>query len=226
MRIGILGGSFNPPHIGHIRLAVEAVELLRLDRVDFVPAAIPPHKIGKELLPFGLRSQLLKMAVEGLSRFEVNLLEAQRKGPSYTWDTLSSYRREFPSAQLFFLMGIPDLMTLSTWRRGLDLPCEADLVAVARQGMGQDEVNVLVRQYWPGATGPGPCRNHAQGVLEWRLPETGRIVLIHPPYLEVSSTLIRSYWQAGRVLRHLLPERVEHELERRHKTVARCWTVS
>jgi nicotinate-nucleotide adenylyltransferase len=234
MRIGMLGGSFNPVHTGHVRLAMEALELLHLDRIDFVPAAIPPHKPSAGLLPFGLRCRLLRLAVAGLSRMHVNLMEAHRRGPSYTWDTLGTYAEEQPGARLFFLMGASDLPTLPAWRHGLDLPRRADLVVAARLGMAAEQVQELISRYWPGAVGP---QTHAtpgkvpgkvpdkvpDKVLTWRLPENGRLMLIAPPCLEISSTLIREYWRQGRNLTLLTPKSVEQELMRKKSVVDRFW---
>lgn len=227
MRIGILGGSFNPVHVGHLRLALEARELLRLDRVDLVPAALPPHKSVRNLLPFGLRCRLLRLAVSGQPSLAINLMEGRRRGPSYTWDTLSVYARKWPGACLFFLMGVPDLQALPAWRNGLRLPQLADLVAVARQGMAQAEVRVLVNDFWPGATSlERPSRDQYHGskeVLQWRLPGFGRLLLLRPPFLDVSSTLIRLYWLQGRDLQFLLPQAVIQELIRLQNVVQRFW---
>lgn len=223
MRIGILGGSFNPVHTGHVRLAVEALELLHLDRLDLVPAAVPPHKPADGLLPFGLRCRLLRLGVAGLSGIHINLMEARRRGPSYTWDTLGAFSREQPGARLFFLMGASDLPTLPSWRHGLDLPRKADLVVAARQGMAQERVRELIARYWPGAVGPEMTSSSPGQVLEWRLPENGRLMLITPPCLEISSTLIREYWRQGRELVLLTPESVKHELMRKKSVVGRFW---
>jgi len=223
MRIGILGGSFNPVHTGHVRLAVEALELLHLDRVDLVPAAVPPHKSTSSLFPFGLRCRLLRLAVAGLSGIHINLMEARRRGPSYTWDTLETLSREQPGARLFFLMGASDLPTLPAWRRGLDLPHRADLVVAARQGMVEERMRELISRYWPGATGPETAHSTPGEVLAWRLPEKGRLMLISPPCLEISSTLIRGYWRQGRELTLLTPESVERELIRKKSVVDRFW---
>lgn len=227
MRIGILGGSFNPVHVGHLRLALEARELLRLDRVDLVPAALPPHKSARNLLPFGLRCRLLGLAVAGRPGLTINLMEGRRRGPSYTWDTLSIYARICPGAHLFFLMGVPDLQALPAWRNGLRLPRLADLVAVARQGMAQAEVRELVSDYWPGATSLERLSTDqyhgSKEVLQWRLPGFGRLLLLRPPFLDVSSTLIRSYWLQGRDLQFLVPHAVIQELVRLQSVVHRFW---
>lgn len=227
MRIGILGGSFNPVHVGHLRLALEARELLRLDRVDLVPAAMPPHKSPGELLPFGLRCRLLRRAVEGLPGLAVNLMEGRRRGPSYTWDTLRAYGLERPGARLFFLMGVPDLHALPSWRSGLQLPKLADLAAVARRGMAEAEVRELAKDYWPSATGPTrlfPEQGGEPGeILRWRLPGGGDLLLLSPPCLDVSSTLIRSYLRGKRDIRFLTPDKVIAELERKRNVVRRFW---
>lgn len=222
-RIGILGGSFNPVHHGHLRLAVEARELLALDRVELVPTTIPPHKPRGGLLPFGLRCRLLRLAAADDPGLAVSLIEGRRRDPCYTWDTLSASRRAEPGARLFFLMGVSDLPALPDWHRGLELPRLADLTVAARQGMSLARVASLVRLFWPGSAGPKTLSTGPGGVQQWDLPEGGRLILLNPPLLEISSTLVRTYWRQDRSLRFLLPEAVESELRRRKHLVRRYW---
>lgn len=222
MRLGVLGGSFNPVHSGHLRLAVEARELLELDRVDLIPASMPPHKIHG-LLPFGLRCRLLRLAVADMPGLGVNLTEARRRGPSYTWDTLGAYRAEHPEARLFFLLGVPDFLTLPTWRHGLELSRKADLAVAARQGMAVQDVQDFIQRFWPGTPAPKTLCGAWGEILEWNLPEHGRIVLITPPFLDISSTMVRSYWNQGRDVRFLVPECVRMELHRKKNVIQRFW---
>ncbi|MFW6054542.1 MAG: nicotinate-nicotinamide nucleotide adenylyltransferase, partial [Thermodesulfobacteriota bacterium] len=121
-KIGILGGTFNPVHFGHLRLGIEALEQCRLDRVEFVPASIPPHKQGRELYPFTFRCRLLQEAIAGSSGLVVNPLEGERSGPSYTVDTIRVYHKRQPGARFFFVMGSEDFLQLEQWERWEDLP--------------------------------------------------------------------------------------------------------
>ena len=120
----ILGGSFNPPHVGHLRLAVEVREALGdlVTGVDLVPCAVPPHKDASDLLPFGLRAALVEACIAGLPWLACNRLEGRRQGPSYTWDTLTAYRQAAPGTDLYFILGSPDFAQLPLWRRGTELP--------------------------------------------------------------------------------------------------------
>ncbi|OIO37933.1 MAG: nicotinate (nicotinamide) nucleotide adenylyltransferase [Candidatus Omnitrophica bacterium CG1_02_46_14] len=117
MRIGLFGGSFNPVHRGHIYLAHAAFLELTLDRVVFIPCNQNPLKAKEELLPASLRVKLLKRAICGAPGFSVSLFEIQRKGPSFTVDTLKYFRKRLgKSAVLYFLTGVDSLKTLSRWK--------------------------------------------------------------------------------------------------------------
>ena len=132
----ILGGSFNPPHVGHLRLAIEAREALGdlVQGVDMVPCAVPPHKVQRSMLPFNLRADMVEACAQGLPWLRCNRMEAQRQGPSYTWDTLCAYREAEPDTDLYFILGSPDFALLSTWHKGLDLPRLCHFVVVPRKG--------------------------------------------------------------------------------------------
>ena len=120
MRIGIYGGTFNPPHLGHLTAAKAAFELLRLDRLLLIPASQPPHKA----LPAGSpsaeqRLALTRLAAEQLElgdRVEVLDIELRRQGKSYTVDTLEELRRQYPGAELWLLMGTDMFLTFQAWR--------------------------------------------------------------------------------------------------------------
>lgn len=114
MKIGILGGSFNPVHIGHLLVAENISEKLKLEKVIFIPAFDPPHK--KNLLDFTQRWQMLKLAIENIPLFELSDIEKQRSGKSYTIDTLRALKKQYPEDQLIFIMGTDQFAELSTWK--------------------------------------------------------------------------------------------------------------
>lgn len=226
-RVGVFGGSFNPVHSGHVRLAIETREILGLDRVELVPAAVPPHKDLQGLLPFELRCRLIQMAVSPVSGLHCNVMEGQRKGPSYTGDTLLELARSEPTARLFFLLGVPDLLTLPLWKHGLELIRHADFVAVARQSMALEETRKFIHRHWVRAAAPQQRTTAYGPIWEWRLgPDAGRILLIHPPFMDISSTMIREYWRQGRDLRFLVPDDVLAEMARRHDLLREFWQTS
>ncbi|WP_045220214.1 nicotinate (nicotinamide) nucleotide adenylyltransferase [Desulfonatronum thioautotrophicum] len=228
MKVGVFGGCFNPVHHGHLRLAVEALEILNLDRVVLIPAAVPPHKGREGLLPYGLRCRLVQTALHDLPGLHCSLIEGGRPGPSYTCDTLEELARAMPGSRLFFLLGVPDLLTLPFWKDGLTLTRKAHFVAVARQDMALEATRDFVSTHWPEAQETifsGKMTNHGDMVHQWSLkPDNGNILLIRPPYLDISSTMIRDYWSAGRELRFLLPDQVLAELMRKRGLVERYWS--
>ena len=116
MKIGILGGTFNPVHIGHLILAEEAREKLALDKIIFIPAALPPHKDNFNIAPAQDRLEMLKLAVKGNKFFAVSDIEIKRKGPSYTIDTLNAFKAKFGRDELYFIIGSDLLKYLSEWK--------------------------------------------------------------------------------------------------------------
>ena len=132
-KIGIYGGSFNPPHLGHMLAARQCMELLGLDRVILVPAAIPPHKTLAEGSADGeARLRMTELASEGLESFTVSRIELDRAGPSYTVDTLRSFRAQYPGDQLYLLMGTDMFLSFLTWRQPEVIASLAAVVCMAR----------------------------------------------------------------------------------------------
>ena len=226
MRLGILGGCFNPVHAGHLRLALEALERLDLDRVDVTPCFRPPHKAESDLLDFPLRVRLAEQAVADLPGLSVSTVEAQLPAPSYTVGTLEALREHLPAAELFFILGAGDLLALPRWRQGLDLVRLAHFVVAPRAEDGPEAVRSFVAATWPGQALPAPP---PQGATEaWRFPAPGQdaetlLLLLPAPTLDISSSAVRQAWRQGRSLRCLVPEAVERELLARAEEVSRCW---
>jgi nicotinate-nucleotide adenylyltransferase len=136
VRIGIFGGTFDPPHVGHLIVAQDALRTLALDRVIFVPAALPPHKQNQAITPAALRLRMLSAAIDGDARFSVDEIELERSGPSYTVDTLRAFRRRHPAADLFLLIGADQFSELATWREPEEIARLAHLAVMTRGGEG------------------------------------------------------------------------------------------
>lgn len=132
MRLGILGGTFNPIHLGHLLLAETARETLRLDRVLFVPTHQPPHKTSSDLLPGRVRLTLIRLAIREHPAFAVSDIELQRGGPSYTIETVRLLRAQLPDAQLVLLMG-EDMLAVP-WRAWAELKRLCRIAAARRPG--------------------------------------------------------------------------------------------
>ena len=215
-RIGLLGGSFNPVHIGHLRLCLEMLEQAGLDRVELVPAYIPPHKDPAGILPFGMRLRMLQESIDGVAGLEVNPLEQDRPGPSYTLDTLKAYRSEYPEYELNFILGDRDLFTLPKWHRGQEIARLSNLLVIGRQG-GHSQVGVFASRFWKVSQHKESC---------WELENGRRISFYSVPRLEISSSMIRSRWLAGQSIDWLVPFGVRDILTGSSGEVRTVWEKS
>jgi nicotinate-nucleotide adenylyltransferase len=189
MRLGILGGTFDPVHFGHLLLAETCREQLRLDEVRFVPAATPPHKQNDEISDGDMRAEMLRLAVSGYPEFVVDRRELKRSGPSYTVDTLAEFATEFPAAMLYFLIGADSLRDLLTWREPERITKLATLVACNRPGLPELKI---------------------EQVVKWVGPEIAdRILTLQMPGTDISASEMRARVRDGRSLRFLTPRAVE-----------------
>lgn len=178
-RIGVLGGTFDPPHVGHLVTAVNVADLLELDLVLMVVANEPWQKVGsRRITPAEQRLELVRAAVDGVEGVEASDLEIRRGGPSYTVDTLTELRGRCPDAELFLILGADAASELHTWHRPDLLAAACSVVVVDR----------------PGVT--------------TRLPDDVAWTRVEVPRLEVSSTDLRARAVDGRPLRFLVPDRV------------------
>jgi nicotinate-nucleotide adenylyltransferase len=214
VKIGILGGSFNPIHSGHVRMAIETLERLSLDRVELVPAKKPPHKDGADILPFELRLELVNRAIEGMPGLASNPLEGDRPGPSFTCDTLNCYRIEQPGSEIHFIVGASTFLELQSWRRGLEIPDMASLVVVNRW-KAADKVAGFIKDRWPSA------RQQEAGL--WLFPDGHIIRLVDIPRLDIKGGHIRRRWLERRSLSLLVPSGVESLLEEKAAEIEQYW---
>ncbi len=116
LRLGLFGGTFDPPHNGHVAVAKDVADALNLNRLLWIPAGEPPHKAQQDVTPASLRLEMALAATAEDARFEVSDVETACEGPSYTVDTLGEVRRKFPHATLYFIVGADEYDALATWR--------------------------------------------------------------------------------------------------------------
>lgn len=135
-RIALFGGSFDPVHHGHLLVALAAMEELSLDRIFFIPAAQSPFKPESKPAAPELRARMLRLALAGQTRYEVDDQEIRRGGTSYTIDTIRDYRRRFPTAEIFYLIGADHIPQLHKWRAADELAAAVEFVAIPRPGEG------------------------------------------------------------------------------------------
>jgi len=186
-RVGILGGTFNPPHLGHLVMGQEALDQLGLDRVVLMPVHAPPHKELHDDPGPQARAQMCRLAVAGDDRFAVSTLEVERGGPSYTVETLRALNAARPGDGLTFIVGGDMACGLPTWREPAEILALATLAVAAREGVGRQDIAARLRELDPG------CQ---------------RVSFFQMPRLDVSSSDIRRRAAAGRPVRYLLPEAV------------------
>ena len=132
--VGLLGGTFNPPHAGHVRAAIEALRRLKLSSVIFIPSASPPHKGAGGLAGAADRYKLVELAIAGHRRLKASPVELARPGPSFTYDTVKLMRRRFPGRELYFIIGADLVRDIPTWHRYRDLVRAVRFAVVARPG--------------------------------------------------------------------------------------------
>lgn len=188
MRIGILGGTFDPPHIGHLILAEEAWFQLKLDRVLLVPAGDPPHKRGLPLSPAFHRVRMVELAIADNPHLELSRVDVDRPGPHYTIDMVNLLRQQFPAdTELYFLMGLDSLAELPRWHRAAELVAACRLVALSRPDVHLD---------WE--------------YLESKLPGIRqRVVLLDMPELEIASHVLQQRVRQGWPIRYQVLPAVE-----------------
>ncbi len=200
-RIGVFGGSFDPVHMGHLTIAQDAVEQLELDRLIFVPAAVPPHKQGRTLAEGRHRFEMLQLATESNLSFEVSDMELQRGGVSYTFDTMTQVQFEHPGAELFFIVGIDSLTILHTWRNVEQLLEMCTVVPFARGGEDAARVAEQIQ------LSDDPVTPESSGEGGWKTKLLERTIRIHE--VEISASEIRMRLAEGLSIRYLVPPEVE-----------------
>lgn len=145
MRIGILGGTFNPIHLGHLILAEEIREKLKLNRVIFVPTYLPPHKTGRGIAPAKDRLAMLRRAIRGNRYFSVSDIEIRRKGHSYTIDTLYAFKKNMPQEELFFITGSDLLRYLRGWKDLKQIIKIVKFVVATRPGYPLEKIPAYIK---------------------------------------------------------------------------------
>ncbi len=190
----MLGGTFDPVHIGHLILAEEARNQLDLSAVRFVPAGDPPHKRDRSLAPVNDRVRMIELAIAGHASFRVSRADADRPGPHYTIDMIESVKGQLsPGSQIYFLMGLDSLRDLPGWYAPDRLVAACHLVALTRHDIELD---------W--------------NKLEAALPGISeRVTILDMPELEIASNQYQARVRTGRSIRYLVPEGVRAYIQAR-----------
>jgi nicotinate-nucleotide adenylyltransferase len=192
-RVGWFGGSFNPPHVGHLILAEMARCTCDLDEILFMPAKNPPHKHVKGLAPARDRCHMVELAVEDNDAFTVSRLELDREGPSYTLRTARELTERLSSdARLFLILGADSVRDLPEWWKAGELLTEMDFIVLRRPGHPMGELS------------------HVEEAFGRWAVEKLQDAVVEAPLLDISSTSIRQRVAAGGSIRYLVPDAVRH----------------
>ena len=191
LRLGLFGGTFDPPHFGHLAVAQEVGERLSLDRILFLVAGLPPHKVGELLSPPSIRVEMARAAVAGNPLFGVSEVELDREGPTYTVDTLRYFRAIHAGAELFFLLGADQLAEFHEWQEPKGIAGLATLVAVGRDGVDPGDL-------------PRVELGKGEELEFLSLPVTR---------MDISSSEVRDRVKARRSIEYLVPEAVRQIIE-------------
>lgn len=181
MRIGVFGGSFNPPHLGHLVVAEAARIQLQLDKVLWVPNNTPPHKTLDEGASTTDRKRMVALAIETNPHFELSEIELEREGPSYMVDTLGLLREEYPDDELWLIIGMDSLASFNQWREPARIVALAKLAVYPRTGYELPDADDLYRH---------------------------KAVVVNAPLVDVSSTRLREELRTRGSARYLIPDRV------------------
>lgn len=210
MRLGLLGGTFNPIHKGHIRAAQAVLVTFKLDKVYLIPAFIPPHKFSQEIASPEHRLKMVELAVESYPDFIPSSVEIEAGGKSYSINTLEKFQQMFPGSKIYFIVGVDAFLEIDTWKDYERLLEKCSFIVISR---------------------PGYDLNDAKGILHGRfkrkiidigrylkLDQTGKdkfnIILFYFEGMDVSSTEVREKAKKGKSIKGLVPEGVESYIKK------------
>lgn len=196
MRLGIMGGTFDPIHWGHLVTAEAARHQFQLDQVLFVPAGQPPHKGGRRVSSAEDRYLMTFLAIANNPVFHISRMEIDRPGQSYTYDTIAKLRETYDLTELYFITGADAMREVLTWHRAEELLTMCHFVAASR----------------PGFT----LEDYMQQDALRRFRQKGNIHLIEVPAMAISSTDLRRRVLTGEPIRYLVPESVENYIYKNH----------
>ena len=195
-KIGVMGGTFNPIHMGHLLLAEWAMEAAGLDQILFVPTGIPYMKGKCHVLSGEMRLQMTALAIEDHPAFKVSGMEVERKGYTYTCDTMEQLKEKSPKDEFYFIMGADCLYTIEKWRDPERIFGACNVIAAARNGSSLLQMEEKCKEL--------SDKFH------------GNILLLQFPAMEISSTDIRERVACGRSIRYLVPEKVREYIISNH----------
>lgn len=206
MKLGILGGTFDPVHLGHLRMALEAAEGLALDRLGLTPASVPPHKAEQPGASFADRLAMIRQAIEGVPLLDAFDLEGRRQGASYTIATLEELHRRYgKDLELYFVIGADAFLEIRTWKDYRRLFDHAHFVLFDRPGVAAESLEAFLDSLDLDLERTGPNA--------YRVSRSGnRLIRLQGTFMGISSTQVRQAVAANRSIRFLVPLEVERHI--------------
>jgi len=192
-RLGIFGGTFDPIHYGHLRLAEEVRKQLNLEKILFIPSYLPPHKLAMKVTDADQRAEMVALAIKGHPCFEPSRIEMRRKGISYTFETLAELKKIHPQTELYVMMGVDQLLEIETWKNPHSIFRLSKVVVMNRPGTAEN--------------GFGEIRNlfSKMGIRDWE----SKMIWMEVTPTDISSTMIRERVAKGKSISGLVPKAVE-----------------
>ena len=194
-KIGIMGGTFDPIHLGHLVVANEVLNMYKLDEIIFIPAGIPPHKIGISASSWD-RYLMVTMATMSNDKFKVSDIEIKNPGKSYTLNTLRELTNLYADTEFYFITGTDAVIDLPNWHEPEEILSLCKFIAVSRPGISKEKVE--------------------KKIIEIKNKFNGDIELLQVPMLQISSTDIRDRFKRGIPAKYMLPESVEQYIIKNH----------
>ncbi len=209
MRLGILGGTFDPIHFGHLRLTEEMYEEFALSKVLLIPCAQPPHKDKSVITPYPERLEMVNIAVSYSSYLEASDIEGRRKGPSYSIETINIVKNLYETdLDLYFILGIDTFRDIKTWKDYKELFELTSFVVIDRPGINRGEINSFIE-----SLGLDFKRGDTEDIY---INRSGcSIYFKRATLMDISSTKIRHNIRAGRSINYLVPDRVKEYIIRK-----------
>ena len=197
IKTGIMGGTFNPIHYGHLLIAENAAEQFGLDEILFIPTGRSPHKSDRQILDAALRCDMIRLAISDNAAFRLSTIEIEADEVNYTYRTVDHLRDQSPDRELYFIMGGDSLQAFGTWRYPEHILDEAGLLVAVRDDVDEAELKEQIQS------------------LEQRYPQA-RIACLKTPNYSLSSHRIRALAAKGRTIRYMVPEAVRCYIEEHH----------
>lgn len=210
MRIGLFGGTFNPIHLGHLRVAVEVKEGFELNELFLIPAALPPHKMPGEVVDAADRLKMLKRAIEDTPGLKLSDVELKRSGPSYTIDTVNFFKDGLSEdSQIYLIMGMDAFLEIDTWKSYDELLTQISFIVINRPNVISDQSIYgweIMEDYLKSKISSEYIFSNSQSC--YMRPEKQPIYVYEVTILDISSTKIRELIKRGRSIEYLVPQKV------------------